>query len=108
MHPYFLSLGFSNFPFDLEQLEKSLGGIGNWSQWSGLNRRPAVYETAALPLSYTGLRGLAKQRLLVGQAGRNITRRPKHVKIAQHLIKNLWRLFAAWLQTGDPVFIGHF
>lgn len=25
-----------------------------WSRWSGLNRRPAVYETAALPLSYTG------------------------------------------------------
>ena len=48
-----------------------------WSQWSGLNRRPAVYETAALPLSYTGLRGLAKQRLLVGQAGRDITRRPE-------------------------------
>lgn len=25
-----------------------------WSQWSGLNRRPTVYETVALPLSYTG------------------------------------------------------
>jgi hypothetical protein len=25
-----------------------------WSRWSGSNRRPAVYETAALPLSYTG------------------------------------------------------
>ena len=59
-----------------------------WSQWSGLNRRPAVYETAALPLSYTGLRGLAKHRLLVGQAGWNITRRPKHVKIAQHLTRS--------------------
>ena len=30
-------------------------GLKIWSQWSGLNRRPAVYETAALPLSYTGL-----------------------------------------------------
>ena len=25
-----------------------------WSRWSDSNRRPAVYETAALPLSYTG------------------------------------------------------
>ena len=25
-----------------------------WSQWSGLNRRPTVYETVALPLSYIG------------------------------------------------------
>ena len=28
--------------------------ITNWSRWSGLNRRPTVYETVALPLSYTG------------------------------------------------------
>jgi hypothetical protein len=28
--------------------------IINWSQWSGLNRRPTVYETVALPLSYIG------------------------------------------------------
>ena len=27
----------------------------NWSQWPGLNRRPTVYETVALPLSYIGL-----------------------------------------------------
>src|SRR5437588_10447428 len=26
-----------------------------WSQWPGLNRRPTVYETVALPLSYIGL-----------------------------------------------------
>ena len=26
-----------------------------WSQWSGSNRRPTVYETVALPLSYIGL-----------------------------------------------------
>ena len=29
-------------------------GKTNWSRWSGLNRRPTVYETVALPLSYTG------------------------------------------------------
>ena len=29
--------------------------IINWSQWPGLNRRPTVYETVALPLSYIGL-----------------------------------------------------
>ena len=27
-----------------------------WSQWWGLNPRPTVYETVALPLSYIGLR----------------------------------------------------
>jgi hypothetical protein len=27
-----------------------------WSQWPGLNRRPTVYETVALPLSYIGLK----------------------------------------------------
>jgi hypothetical protein len=27
---------------------------GATSRWSGLNRRPAHYECAALPLSYTG------------------------------------------------------
>jgi hypothetical protein len=30
--------------------------LRRWSQWSGLNRRPTVYETVALPLSYTGPR----------------------------------------------------
>jgi hypothetical protein len=29
-------------------------GFLMWSRWSVSNRRPAVYETAALPLSYTG------------------------------------------------------
>ena len=29
--------------------------IKKWSQWPGLNRRPTVYETVALPLSYIGL-----------------------------------------------------
>ncbi len=34
-----------------------LGGcnaVGNWSRWAELNRRPTVYETVALPLSYIG------------------------------------------------------
>src|SRR5258707_12841634 len=29
-------------------------GFYEWSQWPGLNRRPTVYETVALPLSYIG------------------------------------------------------
>ena len=29
-------------------------GVKDWSQRTDLNRRPAVYETAALPLSYVG------------------------------------------------------
>ena len=29
--------------------------IINWSQWWGLNPRPTVYETVALPLSYIGM-----------------------------------------------------
>lgn len=37
-----------------QSLPKALGD-GKWSRWSDSNRRPAVYETAALPLSYTGL-----------------------------------------------------
>ena len=48
-----------------------------WSQWSGLNRRPAVYETAALPLSYTGLWHSAKRRWPAGQAGEDSIRRPQ-------------------------------
>jgi hypothetical protein len=31
-------------------------GLGEWSRHSDLNRGPAVYETAALPLSYVGRR----------------------------------------------------
>ena len=34
--------------------------IQDWSQWSGLNRRPTVYETVALPLSYIGLTAYIK------------------------------------------------
>ena len=32
MHPYFLSLCFSNFRLGLGPLEKSLGGIRNWRE----------------------------------------------------------------------------
>ena len=44
-----------------------------WSQWSGLNRRPTVYETVALPLSYIGVPVLSAVvntlTRLAGQAG---------------------------------------
>src|SRR5437870_3270543 len=33
--------------------------LNRWSQWPGLNRRPTVYETVALPLSYIGIQRLA-------------------------------------------------
>ena len=32
-----------------------IGFVFKWSQWRGLNARPTVYETVALPLSYIGL-----------------------------------------------------
>ena len=32
----------------------------NWSRWSGLNRRPTLYESVALPLSYIGERDRAR------------------------------------------------
>src|SRR5690606_41779523 len=35
-------------------LDESRGRGFSWSQWSDLNRRPADYESAALPLSYIG------------------------------------------------------
>src|SRR5678810_979114 len=34
-----------------------------WSQWPGLNRRPTVYETVALPLSYIGTHARAGRAL---------------------------------------------
>jgi hypothetical protein len=40
--------------------------IPRWSQWPGLNRRPTVYETVALPLSYIGMSAL-KVREAIGQ-----------------------------------------
>ena len=38
----------------LESQERLVHAVYCWSQRTGLNRRPAVYETAALPLSYVG------------------------------------------------------
>lgn len=35
-------------------------GFLDWSRRSGLNRRPADYESAALPLSYAGQAGSVK------------------------------------------------
>ncbi len=40
--------------------------FGSWSQWPGLNRRPTVYETVALPLSYIGLSGRRMRRRRTG------------------------------------------
>src|SRR5438067_1647404 len=42
-----------------------------WSQWPGLNRRPTVYETVALPLSYIGL-----LRSLIGRKPLGPAKRP--------------------------------
>jgi hypothetical protein len=43
------------------------------SRWPGLNRRPAVYETAALPLSYIGGRvGLLPERRSIGKTARRM------------------------------------
>jgi hypothetical protein len=45
---------------------------GTWSRHSDLNRGPAVYETAALPLSYVGARasiGAAQRHQLFGRHG---------------------------------------
>src|SRR5215510_12774960 len=36
--------------------------VANWSQWWGLNPRPTVYETVALPLSYTGAQAWLRYR----------------------------------------------
>ena len=46
-----------------------------WSRWSGLNRRPTVYETVALPLSYTGearcaTHAIGKGELPAGASGK--------------------------------------
>jgi hypothetical protein len=40
-----------------------------WSQRPGSNRRPTVYKTVALPLSYTGLQpvNLLRQRSSIGK-----------------------------------------
>src|SRR4051795_10195663 len=42
---------------------------GGWSRHSDLNRGPAVYETAALPLSYVGLGARLYRQFLGESAG---------------------------------------
>jgi hypothetical protein len=44
----------AHIPFR-ETESQGLGRPSKWSQWPGLNRRPTVYETVALPLSYIGI-----------------------------------------------------
>src|ERR1700681_785945 len=41
----------------IELLSGWIRGAYGWSRRSDLNRRPADYESAALPLSYVGLNG---------------------------------------------------
>jgi hypothetical protein len=54
----------------LEILEMAVSRSDRWSRHSDLNRGPAVYETAALPLSYVGAEGriLRSQVRAVGRA----------------------------------------
>src|SRR5690349_10873119 len=47
-----------------------------WSQWPGLNRRPTVYETVALPLSYIGLKQLLTGSPLRPGTGRGPAEKP--------------------------------
>jgi len=54
LYPHFYPHQRQNRPFWASKREGVLPSLKPWSRWSGLNRRPAVYETAALPLSYTG------------------------------------------------------
>jgi hypothetical protein len=49
---------------------------GNWSRWGESNSRPADYESAALPLSYTGVCIVfdnAYSSLLVNRISRSIS-----------------------------------
>ncbi len=57
----------SSLPTTWSRLSARCGSLSScrtrskeWSQWSGLNRRPTVYETVALPLSYIGVQRLTK------------------------------------------------
>ena len=45
----------------LQRLDLCAGeSPSEWSQWLGLNQRPTVYETVALPLSYIGVQRRGK------------------------------------------------
>ena len=59
--------------FSAPETPISRGNMG-WSRWSGLNRRPTVYETVALPLSYTGI--TAPEHPLKGSRARRLCRVP--------------------------------
>ena len=64
----------------------------DWSQWPGLNRRPTVYETVALPLSYIG-----------DQEGAVLFNRPntKHILAGGERLASLFHGLVA-----GPVFTG--
>ncbi len=55
MHRYGVSYGVSGSSGDVSKAaEEVISCLEEWSRHSDLNRGPAVYETAALPLSYVG------------------------------------------------------
>jgi hypothetical protein len=56
-------------------LNPCCGSSKEWSQWPGLNRRPTVYETVALPLSYIGFTR-ARFASPADGAARRVGRRP--------------------------------
>src|ERR1700741_2585803 len=48
-------------PTRIESFPAATGAEGLWCRRSGLNRRPAAYKAAALPLSYGGAGGIVRQ-----------------------------------------------
>jgi hypothetical protein len=58
-------------------------GSGKWSRHSDSNRGPAVYETAALPLSYVGATGI------VSRAIARVCRRPRRTAAKDGLARRL-------------------
>jgi hypothetical protein len=56
----------------LKLRKSSLVSSEKWSQWPGLNRRPTVYETVALPLSYIGIRSAHNKLAPAGFVKANI------------------------------------
>ena len=66
--------------------------VNVWSRHSDLNRGPAVYETAALPLSYVGAEGiLAAPTRSAPSPGfrRTVTSREPRVRMAEPLLDGL-------------------
>ena len=59
MHRYGVSYGVSGSAGDVfEGRRTGHSCLGRWSRHSDSNRGPAVYETAALPLSYVGVKAI--------------------------------------------------